>query len=159
MNKQIFSKKGIALLVLLTLFSVKLAAKDMITFTCQVIKYSVGFNIKATYDKAFEVNWGDGTTETIIVKRDFRGESVLHKYAKDGEYHVIISALDLECRFYSFEVDNNSPGLIDLNISCSALKELRCRRQQLLYLDLRGCSALEFLECDNNKILMFRTSF
>ena len=179
-----FLRNGITIVIALVLFAVKLTTQDTIRFTWSAEWYSgktflqqpcKRIILQATNGKEFTVSWGDGTIKTIISDNDnsyLRATILNHTYEKTGEYSVIITTSDPDCKFTYFDCSGNQLTSLDLTgclaltrlrcdgnqltslnlTGCLALTELDCRRNQLKNLDLTSCSALTELDCENNKL-------
>ncbi len=111
------------------------------------------FQITASKNKKYIVNWGDGTTETFVGNGELSRR--IHNYMDAKEYCVIIKGVDAECVFTVFRYDGSydySP-LLSINVrKAKALQVLECRRNQLKSLDISNNNLLQELTCDGNAL-------
>jgi len=144
-------KIGVALIIVV-LFSVKLAAQDTIntiTFTWNTDGGNI--TIGGTANEEFTIDWGDGTVET---RTPDIYESIVHMYATHGKYTVTIAGSTVNCRFTDFRFS----VIFDFQVSsltltgCSDLQTLYCYNGILTELDLSGCPNLTHVGCSYNQI-------
>ena len=137
-------------------FSINVDANETIRFGLQANQssgYVKRFTISATADKQFTVNWGDNI-ETITGTGN--SQTINHTYANANYYAVTITGVTSDCLFtyLSFPSLNiNSCRLIYLDISgCNALEYLSCPNNQLAHLDLSKNTVLQTLICYGNQL-------
>lgn len=116
------------------------------------------FEIEATANKEFTVNWGDGSIETKTGGIDSRPD---HIYATRGEYSVTIAGSTGDCRFTFFSfvpitLDYQFHNLI--LTGCTDLLRLYCYNGRLTELDLTGCPGLTHLGCSDNQLTKLNLS-
>ena len=151
-------------------------AKDKIILTLQTPQFpSETFSFKATKNKPFTVNWGDGCIQTFICTNE-TSVTLKHPYNAAGEYTVTFEASDNNCRFLDFSSQPmfiNSWTIKDIEIKgctaltalallessltdiiglteCTALTHLSLLKNQLANLDITNCTNLIDLDCSYN---------
>jgi hypothetical protein len=132
---------------LLAAFSFKVTAQDQIKFTWS----GTSFQIQATANKKFTVDWGD-SSEIQNWTGNGDWQACVHTYSVAKEYNVVISAKDIDCRFISFSCAGLYGSMKYLDVSeATALSYLNCESNYLLTgLNLSNCSALTYLKCSGN---------
>jgi len=138
-------------IVLLGVFvcNINTFAHEVITFTWQVVT-SKSFYIRATPNKTFTIDWGDGS-DIEIYTGQYYWDHITHTYNTAGNYLVTLTKNTEEGHFLSFESTYNQ--LNTLNISgCTYLSSLLCQNNQLTSLDISGCTGLQSLYCYNNQL-------
>jgi len=147
-----FLRTGITLIITLVLTIGELSAKDKIVFNWYSgYYYGNDIQMRATEDKTFTVNWGDGTIETKIDTDHSYAFFLQHSYYSNGYYEVIIEASDIDCKFLEFHCNRTEMCKLEL-FGCASLESLSCLDNQLEELDLSGCSALWNLTCFSNQL-------
>jgi len=108
-------------------------AQEVIKFTWNVVK-SQSFEILASHEKKYTIDWGDGTPiDTIIDEHYYTTHA--HTYAVPGEYQVIISAVDEDCVFPYLDCSGSQITSLDLTKN-PTLSRLICCSNPLTTLDL-----------------------
>ena len=154
MNFTQLLKTGIVL-ILLVVFSVKVAAQETInTITFTWNTDAATLLLDATANKEYTIDWGDGTIET---KTGGNADLRLHHiYTIQNEYTVTIAGSTPDCRFTYF---NFNLVLLEYETSnliltgCSDLETLYCYDGRLDKLDLSGCPKLTHLGCAGNQLV------
>ena len=145
-TKITFTKLALAI-CLLTAFSFKVTAQDQIKFTWS----GKSFQIQATANKKFTVDWGDGSEiQNWTGNGDW--QACVHTYSVEKEYSVVISAKDIDCRLIRFSCTGLYGSMKNIDVSQStALTYLNCEANYLLEeLNLSNCSTLIYLDCHAN---------
>ncbi|MDL2238622.1 T9SS type A sorting domain-containing protein [Bacteroidales bacterium OttesenSCG-928-K03] len=148
MESNKFLKKYLTLIVILISFT-QLSAQDVITFTWQSSHHSDGamldygfFDIKATNDEQFFINWGDDSPIETIVGL---GDTKIHLYHSYDYYDysctVTITASNADCNFTYFD--------------CNTYYEDDVVSFSITKLTLKDCSDLSYLSCHHNSLKLF----
>ena len=150
--KSYFFKTGSMLIILFALTMIELLAKDKIVFNWYAGHYNgYSLQIRATKNKPFTINWGDGTIETKVDTNYSYAFFVEHTYSPNRYYEVTIEASDIDCKFLEFHCNRLEINKLEF-FGCTSLEILTCIDNQLKELDLSGCSSLWNLSCYCNQL-------
>ena len=150
--KPYFLKTGITIIIIFVLTMIELSAKDKIVINWYIEhSNSDEIQMRATKDKPFTVNWGDGTIETKVDANHSYAFYLKHSYSSGGYYEVTIEASDTDCKFLEFQCIRMNVNKLEL-FGCTSLGYLGCSINQLEELNLSGCSSLWSLICSSNQI-------
>ena len=139
------------LYLLFLLIATSAVAQDVIIFKW----YASGpiykcLNIRATVDKEFTIDWGDGTILNYTGQGNNDWLSVCHLYQySTNPFIVNITALSEDCHFTHLEYSYNQLTNLDVS-NCTALTYLDCFDNQLTNLDVSNNTALIHLKCNGN---------
>ena len=150
--KQFFYKTFIAIIIIFVFTIIDISAKDKIVFNWYAGYYNgYSMQMRATKNKAFTVDWGDGTIETKVDVNHSYAFYLEHTYSSNGYYEVTIEASDTDCKFLELSCIRREISKLELS-GCASLTYLGCSENELKELDLSGCSSLWSLMCANNQI-------
>ena len=140
-------KLGI-LLISFAAYGFNAIANDTLTFTWKGSTSSKYFQINATENEKFIVNWGDFSIDTLTGTGGYR--SLSHAYADTNDYEVRITGT-ANCFLTAFVAIYSQITALNLHKNTN-MQYVSCHENQLAVLDASGCTALKFLQCDNNQI-------
>ncbi|MCL2434749.1 MAG: hypothetical protein FWD09_01260 [Lentimicrobiaceae bacterium] len=81
-------KTTLTLIIIFALTMIELSAKDKIVFNWYAETSRKSIQMRATKDKTFTVNWGDGIIETKVDANHSYAFFLEHKYSSNGYYEV-----------------------------------------------------------------------
>jgi hypothetical protein len=123
----------------------------LISFTLNVGANTYkSFNIEATQNKSFSVDWGDGEIWEYVSDSYSYTNYLSHEYAATGDYEVTVTSAP-DCELLG--INCNYAKVSALNVKqCSTLKAISCSYNALTTLDVTGCTALQMLSVEYNAL-------
>ena len=149
--RQIINHLGIVLTLMLA-FGMKGFAQDTIRFIWETEAMQNLFFIDATNGEPFTVDWGDGNTKQVTGKGSNTHIEVSHEYAVAGNYSVMITTDNMDCRFEFLVCFFQQLTSIDARGS-TALTDIACQGNIMTNIDVSTCTKLRRLNCSNNQLI------
>ncbi len=101
------------------------------------------------------VDWGDGMIdyERDMSWPDYIEVAPQHSYDEPGEYQIKLFSESGDLKSKLFHLGLRQREFTSLDVSgCTALQYLDCEDNSLISLDISGCSALDTLDCSGNQL-------